>query len=66
MPSAVVTAITYDPATSTLRVAYVSGLLYDYKDVPEEVYIAMKKSFSKGAFLNQHIKGKYRFEKITK
>ena len=65
MPSAVVAAITYDTATCTLRVAYVSGSVYDYLDVPEQVYMAMKKSFSKGAFLNKHIKGKYRFQKTT-
>jgi len=66
MPSAVVAAIAYDATTSTLRVAYVSGLIYDYLNVPEEVYIGMKKSFSKGAFLNKHVKGKYCFQKTTK
>jgi len=63
MPSAVVAAIKYDRQSSTLTVLYVSGLVYDYKNVPEKVYEAMKASFSKGAFLNQHIKGKYPFEK---
>jgi hypothetical protein len=64
MPSSVVAAIKYNVALSRLRVIYVSGMVYDYKDVPEEVYLTMKTSFSKGAFLNQHIKGKYEFEKI--
>jgi hypothetical protein len=64
MPSSVVAAIKYDHRSSTLRVIYVSGLVYDYKNVPEEIYLAMKTSFSKGAFLNQNIKGKYLFEKI--
>ena len=66
MPSAVIAGIKYDAASSTLRVVYVSGMVYDYKNVPEEVYIAMRTSFSKGAFLNQHIKGKYIYEKISK
>jgi hypothetical protein len=64
MPSAVIASITYNALSSTLRVMYVSGTVYDYKNVPEQVYVAMKSSFSKGAFLNQHIKGKYSFEKI--
>ncbi|HEY6979257.1 MAG TPA: KTSC domain-containing protein [Chitinophagaceae bacterium] len=64
MPSSVVAAITYDALTSTMRVIYVSGLVYDYKNVPEEVYTAMKTSFSKGAFLNRYIKRKYAYEKI--
>jgi hypothetical protein len=65
MPSSVVAAIKYDATSSTLRVIYVSGTVYDYKNVPEEVYVAMKTSFSKGTFLNQHVKGKYEYEKIN-
>ncbi len=64
MPSSVVAAIKYDALTSKLRVRYVSGVVYDYKDVPEVVYTAMKAAFSKGEFLNLNIKGKYEFEKV--
>ncbi|TMI95006.1 MAG: KTSC domain-containing protein, partial [Bacteroidetes bacterium] len=42
MPSSVVAAIKYDPVLSTLRIIYVSGSVYDYKNVPEEIYTAMK------------------------
>ena len=66
MPSSVVASFQYDVSSSTLRVIYVSGMVYDYKNVPEEVYIAMKASFSKGTFLNKNIKGKYAYKKITK
>lgn len=64
MPSSVVAAIRYDINTSTLRIIYVSGSVYDYKDVPEKVYNEMKKAFSKGEFLNKEIKPNYEFEKI--
>lgn len=64
MPSSVVAAIKYDANTSTLRVIYISGSVYDYKDVPEKVYKEMKEAFSKGEFLNKHIKPNYEFEKI--
>jgi hypothetical protein len=64
MPSSVVAAIRYDPGTDTLRVIYVSGRVYDYKNVPEKIYKEMKEAFSKGEFLNKHIKPKYEFEKI--
>ena len=64
MPSSVVTAIKYDPETYTLRVIYVSGSVYDYKEVPEKVYKEMKEAFSKGEYLNKHIKPKYKFEKV--
>lgn len=64
MPSSVVAAIKYNAQSSSLRVIYVSGMVHDYKNVPEEVYLAMKTSASKGTFLNQYIKGKYEFEKV--
>ena len=64
MPSSVVAAIRYDVPSSTLRVVYVSGNIYDYKKVPEEVYTLMKKASSKGEFLNKQIKPNYEFEKI--
>lgn len=65
MPSSVISFIHYDVKHKTLRVGYVSGMVYDYKKVPEHVYLNMKAAFSKGTFLNQHIKNKYEFEKIA-
>ena len=64
MPSSVVATIRYDVNSSTLRVVYVSGAVYDYKKVPEEIYNEMKKAFSKGEFLNKQIKPNYEFKKI--
>ena len=64
MPSSVIAAKHYDPETKTLRVIYTSGAIYDYLDVPEEVYEAMNRSFSKGTFLNNRIKPVYEYKKI--
>ena len=64
MPSSVIASMYYDTASSTLRVIFVSGMIYDYKNVPESVFKTMKTATSKGTFLNQQIKGKYHFEKI--
>ena len=65
MPSSVIAAMKYYPDTSTLRVIFVSGIVYNYKNVPQKVYEAMKAASSKGKFLNEQIKGKYKFEKIN-
>ena len=65
MPSTVIAHMHYNAETLTLRIVFVSGMVYDYKDVPEEVYKAMKTSGSKGIYLNTHIKGNYKFEKIA-
>lgn len=65
MPSSVVAHISYDEARSVLRVRFVSGAVYDYKKVPEKVFLALKHSGSKGTYLNTHIKGTYKFQKIS-
>ncbi|WP_349773792.1 KTSC domain-containing protein [Chitinophaga horti] len=64
MPSTVIASMKYDPASLTLRVVYVSGMVYDYHDVPPGVYESMRRATSKGRFLNRHIKGHYPFEKV--
>jgi KTSC domain-containing protein len=66
MPSTVISQYSYDPAKQVLRVVFVSGLIYNYKNVPQEVYNEMKMSISKGTYLNKHIKGIYPFEKGSK
>ena len=65
MPSTVIAGINYDALTETLRITFVTGMIYDYKNVPEEVYTALKTSGSKGIYFNKHIKDKYQFEKIN-
>ncbi len=65
MPSSVIAGMSYNVATSTLRVTFVSGRVYEYKKVPEHIYQDMKRSDSKGTYLNQHIKGNYDFKKIS-
>jgi hypothetical protein len=64
MPSSVVSHINYFPASQILRVTYVSGSVYDYKNVPEVIYNAMKNAFSKGTYLNKYVKGHFSFEKV--
>lgn len=64
MPSSVVAEYKYDDETKVLRVTYVSGAIYDYKNVPADVYEAMRTFRSKGTFLNKVIKENYEFEKI--
>jgi hypothetical protein len=64
MPSTVISTINYDVETATLRITYVSGSVYDYKNVPESVFLELRSSHSKGAFFNQQIKNRFPFEKI--
>jgi len=64
MPSSVVRAIKYDEPSHTLQVVYVSGNIYEYKEVPPAVYEKMRSATSKGTFLNTKIKGHYDYQKI--
>lgn len=64
MPSSVIAAIKYNVAAATLRLIYVSGSVYDYLQVPPEVYEAMRRATSKGRYLNRHIKGRYAYTQI--
>lgn len=64
MPSSVIARFSYNAVNSTLRVVFLSGTVYDYKSVPPGVYEEMRRSGSKGSFLNKKIKGKYKFKKI--
>lgn len=65
MPSSVVASMEYKADTATLRIGYVSGKVYDYEQVPENVYLEMKNASSKGTYLNRYIKGKYAFKKVN-
>ncbi|WP_027376402.1 KTSC domain-containing protein [Kaistella palustris] len=63
MPSTVIKKYSYEPEREILRIIYQSGAVYDYYNVPLEVFEAFRTAFSKGVFLNQKIKPFYSFEK---
>ncbi|MBK6400108.1 MAG: KTSC domain-containing protein [Bacteroidia bacterium] len=64
MPSSVIKTYHYDPETKELKIVFVSGLIYKYREVPEEIFLRMKAYTSKGAFLNKFIKRNFVFERI--
>jgi hypothetical protein len=64
MPSTVIAHIEYIRDTTTLRVRFISGMVYEYLNVPEETFNAMKQSMSKGDFLNRVIKKNFAYKKI--
>ena len=64
MPSTVISNFFYDAERRVLKIVFVSGMVYEYKNVPEKVYRAMKVSGSKGIYFNRKIKGKFEFDKV--
>lgn len=63
MPSSVIRSFEYDAARKELLVMFRSGRRYLYEDVPEETHAAMRKSFSKGEFFNEHIRERFTFRR---
>lgn len=59
MPSAVIKTYQYFPDSQTLRIYYNSGAVYDYLEVPQEVFNEFRAFTAKGIFLNKHIKNRY-------
>ena len=51
----------YDENSQILMVGFKKGSVYNYYDVPEHVFEAMKNAPSKGKFLYREIKGRYRY-----
>lgn len=66
MPSSVVNKYLYFPETEILRIIYQSGAVYDYLQVPEEIFEKIKTVQSKGRFLNYIIKPKFQYKKVKK
>jgi hypothetical protein len=54
-----IAAIGYEPDTRKMRVRFTSGKSYDFFRVPAEVHAAFMKAYSKGAFYNDRIRGRY-------
>jgi hypothetical protein len=56
--SSFIRAVGYDG--STLYVEMDSGQTYEHPHVPNSVYAGLMHASSKGAYYNQHIRGRYR------
>ena len=61
--SRTIASIGYDDA-ETLEVEFVSGSVYRYDRVQEEVYEDFRQAASKGQFFNEHIKDAYSFVRV--
>ena len=59
-----VRSIGYDSASSTLEVEFINDGLYQYFNVPGAVYAAFMRAPSKGSYLANHIKDRYRFRRL--
>ncbi len=59
-----VSAIGYDEDSLTLQVEFNSGATYQYFDVPQQIFEGMLDAGSVGQYLNQHVKGVFRYSRV--
>ena len=59
-----IASIGYDENTSTLEIEFLNNSIYQYFDVPQQIYQGLMQADSHGQFLAQNIKGVYRYSKI--
>ncbi len=56
----------YDPASRTLRLRFRHGGLYDYHDVPPEVFEALIASAHPWTEWQEHIKASYDYDRLDR
>lgn len=57
--SSSVASVGYDPKSQTLEIEFTSGSVYDYSEVPPEVFQGLMKAPSKGRYFANEIRGQY-------
>ncbi len=60
-----IAAIGYDDDAAVLEVEFVSGAVYRYRGVSQDVFEDFRQAPSKGAFFNQHIRDAYAWEQVA-
>lgn len=59
--SSVISAVGY---SNVLEIQFESGRVYQYYDVPKDIYEGMLNAESKGRYFNANIRGKYAYREI--
>ncbi len=59
-----IATIGYDDDAEVLEVEFVTGAVYRYRGVSQDVFEDFRQAPSKGAFFNRHIKDAYAWEQV--
>lgn len=60
-----IVSVGYDAKTKTLEIAFKSGGVYQYSDVPEKRYASLMKASAIGSYFHREIKPWYACKRIT-
>ncbi len=64
--SSMLREVGYDPETRTLEVEFTSGGVYEYYDVPPEVYDGLLRAESYGQYFQANIRDTYPYRRLRK
>ena len=59
-----ISSIGYDPSLDTLEVEFWNGSIYQYYNVPRNIYEQLMETPSKGRFLHAKIKNTYPYSRV--
>lgn len=59
-----IASIGYDEGSETLEVEFLNGSVYQYYNVPQNMYDQLMQAGSKGRFLNTYIKNAYPYSRV--
>lgn len=63
--SSVLRSVGYEQATATLEIAFVTGGVYRYFEVPPSVHIGLMAAPSRGAYFQKHVRDAYRCVRLS-
>lgn len=64
LTSSTMRSVGYDKQTMTMEVVFVNETVYQYFDVPEQVFEGLLVAPSAGAYLNSNIRNVYRYSRL--
>lgn len=59
-----ISEVGYDENSRTLEVLFTNGNIYQYFDVPPQIYAELMQAGSAGQYLNANIKGNFRYARV--
>jgi lysyl-tRNA synthetase class 2 len=65
MPSTVIRSFDYDPDSQQLWIRFVSGKLYIYEGVPEDIHDGLCGARSKGEYFNLAVRDRYPYREVV-
>ncbi len=57
-------SVGYEAETSTLEIEFQTGTIYQYSNVPSQVYDGLMRAPSKGSYLQTQIRSRYPYRQI--